>query len=203
MAETPGGAEVWHPRDGERGRAFQVKLRTLPAMSAHRLRLAIKLGQAGKRTAMEDILITTDPKGGKATLTTDSPQSHYGTPVLRIEAEDVEGDFGPADLIGWPPKMMYAAEVVAGWARQPERTDDERVAAGRFLRQWPEGPQVDRPRRYRLTNERYGNDGTPTEFAAMVRQFADVFPAVTIREAVVSGRPVVLDDAGDVVAVAE
>ncbi len=93
----------------------------------------------------EDILITTDPDGGTAVLTTNSPCSHYGCPVLRIEAEDVDGDFGPADLIdfsGIGQGMAPAANIVAGWAMAPARTDEEREAARRFLCQWPEGPQL-------------------------------------------------------------
>ena len=42
---------------------------------------------------MEDILISEDKNGGTAILTTNSPVSHYGIPVLRITAEDVAGDF--------------------------------------------------------------------------------------------------------------
>lgn len=92
-----------------------------------------------------DIIICTDPQGGIARLTTDSPASHYGIPVLRVEAEDVSGDFGPADLIGdieKPDKLITAAQVVAGWASKPERTKAEIETAASFLRQWPEGPQI-------------------------------------------------------------
>jgi len=91
---------------------------------------------------MEDIIITKDEKGGFAILTTDSPMSHYGVPVLRIEAEDVDGDFGPADLIGEVPNLVSAASIVAGWARSGERTREEIEAARLFLSQWPDGPQL-------------------------------------------------------------
>ena len=91
---------------------------------------------------MEDILITKDEKGGTAILTTWSPQSHYGCPVLRIEAEDVDGDFGPADLIGEVPNLVSAASIVAGWAGSGNRTKEEIEAAGLFLSQWPGGPQI-------------------------------------------------------------
>jgi len=91
---------------------------------------------------MEDILISKDKKGGTAILTTGSPQSHYGIPVLRIEAEDVDGDFGPADQIGNPPNVMTAAGIVAGWARTGKHTKEEIEAARLFLSQWPDGPQI-------------------------------------------------------------
>jgi len=94
---------------------------------------------------MEDILISKDDKGGTAILTTDSPMSHYGIPVLRIEAEDVDGDFGPADLIGdldHPERIITAASIVAGWAKTGKRTKEEIEAAGLFLSQWPDGPQL-------------------------------------------------------------
>ncbi|MBE0659006.1 MAG: hypothetical protein IH602_15035 [Bryobacteraceae bacterium] len=88
-------------------------------------------------------LILTDPDGGRAVLTTNSPASSYGIPVLRITADDIEGDFGPSDLIGQPGALMPAAAVVAAWARDSARTEPELSAAAKFLRQWPEGPQVE------------------------------------------------------------
>ena len=90
-------------------------------------------------------LILTDENGGEAVLTTESPASSYGVPVLQITADDVDGDFGPADLIGDPDKgipLMTAASIVAPWGSQPERTAAERQAARQFCAQWPEGPQV-------------------------------------------------------------
>ena len=94
---------------------------------------------------MDDITILTDKNGGTAVLTTASPASHYGIPVLRIEANDVDGDFGPGDLLGNLPNVFPAANIVAAWGRAPERTDVEREVAALYLRQWPEGPQVDSP----------------------------------------------------------
>ena len=94
---------------------------------------------------MDDILLSTDDKGGTAVLTTGSPMSHYGCPVLRIEAEDVSGDFGPADLIDATSiggSLMAAAGIVAGWASDPERTEAEIGAARMYCAQWPDGPQV-------------------------------------------------------------
>jgi len=92
------------------------------------------------------LLVTQDEAGGTAYLTNETCASRYGIPVLEITAADVDGDFGPADLIGDldpPETLCRAADVVVGWASQPDRTDEEREAARRYLRQWPEGPQVD------------------------------------------------------------
>jgi hypothetical protein len=82
------------------------------------------------------LLLLTDKSRGTATLTTDSPQSHYGLPILRIESE---GDFGPADMVD---HIVTAADIVAGWASNPGRTAEEIGAARMFLRQWPDGPQI-------------------------------------------------------------
>lgn len=88
---------------------------------------------------MTDILISSDPDGGTAALTTYSPLSHYGIPILRIEGDDINGDFGPADIVH---STLTAADVVAGWAIKPERTDGEIETARLFLSQWPDGPQI-------------------------------------------------------------
>jgi len=88
---------------------------------------------------MEDINVMTDNESGETViLTTDSPQSHSGAPVLRIEAEDVNGDFGPADMVG----KVTAADIIVGWAEQETRTKKEIEAAQMFLTQWPDGPQL-------------------------------------------------------------
>jgi len=85
-------------------------------------------------------LILTDDDGGTTRLTTEHAASSYKIPVLVIEAEDVAGVFGPADLIG--DSGISGADVVAAWGRAPERTDHERDAARRYLQQWPDGPQI-------------------------------------------------------------
>jgi hypothetical protein len=95
---------------------------------------------------MEDILILKDKKGGTAVLTTNSPASHYGILVLQITAEDVDGDFGPADLIGdieKPETIVTAASIVYAWAKTKKRKPHEIEVAKSFLRQWPEGPQIE------------------------------------------------------------
>lgn len=82
-----------------------------------------------------DITICEDKKGGTARLTTESPASYYGIPILRIEADDVNGDFGPADLLGDANHVMLASQIVKGWAAQPGRTKAELEAARLFLHQ--------------------------------------------------------------------
>jgi hypothetical protein len=88
-----------------------------------------------------DILVLKDKKGGTARLTTDSPMSHYGAPVLRIEAEDIDGDFGPSDLLGNLPNIHTAGGVVMGWLSQTGRTRQEIEAGRKFLMQSPD-PEV-------------------------------------------------------------
>jgi hypothetical protein len=94
---------------------------------------------------MSDYLILATGDGETVMLTTDSPAGVYGVPVLQITTEDVDGDFGPRDIIGdvnRPSEMMRAADVVAAWVAKPGRTADEIEVARLFLAQWPEGPQV-------------------------------------------------------------
>ena len=87
--------------------------------------------------------ITTDHPGDEAVLTDESAASRDRIPVLEIQGDDVHGMFGPSDVLGEPPHLMFAAAVVAGWARHPDRTADELDAARRYLGQWPDGPQVE------------------------------------------------------------
>ena len=88
-------------------------------------------------------VVLNDPKGGMAYLTAESQGSSHGVPVLEIRAGDVDGTFGPEDLIyDESGPVMRAASLVELWASSPERSDDEIEAARRFLRQWPDGPQV-------------------------------------------------------------
>lgn len=102
-----------------------------------------------------DVKIYTGPGGVTASLTTDSPASHYGIPALRIEGPGVEQwpDLGPADVL--PSKMPAAHLVVAcalgqlpggvGGTIHP-MSAEVLEAARRFLAQWPEGPQLAEPR---------------------------------------------------------
>ena len=69
-------------------------------------------------------------------LTTDSAMSSYGIPALRVN-DDSPSDYGSADTL---PDGRRAAEVVAAFGRPA--TGDDRDAAAKFLRQWPEGPQI-------------------------------------------------------------
>jgi hypothetical protein len=91
---------------------------------------------------MPEHLIMKDAEGGTAVLTTDTPASHYGIPMLVIDATDVRGEFGPADRLH-PNISLTAAQVVLAWGLAPERTPTEKEAARRYLHQWPEGPQLD------------------------------------------------------------
>jgi hypothetical protein len=108
---------------------------------------------------MDDILISTDANGGTAVLTTASPQSHYGIPVLRIEADDIESDhdYGPADIIATVNgKEITGASVIAGWALQPGRTPEETHIARLYLSQWPDGPQLPKNRKHKCSRCDWG-----------------------------------------------
>ena len=89
-----------------------------------------------------NILVAKDISGGTAVLTTDSPASRYDMPVLQITADDIDGDFGPGDLINIGEMVIPAAEIVHNWACKTGRTTAEISAARKFLSQWPEGPQI-------------------------------------------------------------
>jgi hypothetical protein len=96
---------------------------------------------------MQDIIITRDADGGVAYLTTASPQSHYGIPVLRIDgAKDIPDrgiDYGPANVIAQTGNhMLTGASIVAGWAMDKKRTPREVEIARLYLSQWPDGPQI-------------------------------------------------------------
>jgi hypothetical protein len=91
-----------------------------------------------------DFVVFTDLDGRPTRLTNQVPGSRNGLPLLLVDAMGVTGTFEPSNRLGVPPAgMMSAAEIVAHWAQQPERTAPERQAARLFLRQWPDGPQVD------------------------------------------------------------
>lgn len=69
------------------------------------------------------------------TLTTDHPASSYGLPVFILK----NVAYGPRDKIS----KFLVAEIVHEWAEEDGRTNDELSLAGSFLRQWPDGPQLD------------------------------------------------------------
>lgn len=76
-------------------------------------------------------------------LTTDSPASSYGVPVFRADHDpELYGptDFGPADKL---PLGLPAAVIVKDWAVREGRYSEGLAAAVKFLRQWPDGPQID------------------------------------------------------------
>jgi len=88
-------------------------------------------------------LILTDEEGGTAHLTTDSPASKDGIPVLRIVAADVRGDYTAENVIlnqENPTDMSLvtpAADVVAWWLLAPGRTAEEIQAGQLFLSTLP------------------------------------------------------------------
>ena len=94
------------------------------------------------------IILWPDNEDWEIFLTTESPQSSHGLPVLRQISKrnpDPSKDwtFGPADR--WSPAEndeQTAADIVMTWAREKSRTQLELEAARSFLRQWPEGPQL-------------------------------------------------------------
>lgn len=73
----------------------------------------------------------------KAALTTNSPSSHYGIPVLRIVDDDGNvTDLGPADPM--PPGM--GAKTAAEWA-VAHASELGLDLTRSFCSQWPDGPQ--------------------------------------------------------------
>ena len=97
---------------------------------------------------MSAIRIYDGPSDMTVSLTTESPMSHHGVPVLRIEGEGFE-DMGPADQL---PSGMLAADFVCRWAEGgdpdagtfAECTAEGRRMARAFCAQWPAGPQIAR-----------------------------------------------------------
>ena len=79
-----------------------------------------------------------------ACLTNRHHRSRAGLPVLVIWKDDRHWEVTdhPKDAVDILPQVANAGELVAHWGLQPDRTDDEKVAAQLFLGQWPEGPQI-------------------------------------------------------------
>jgi hypothetical protein len=70
------------------------------------------------------------------------------SPVLRFLARNGKRDLLPGDKIDFGAGKcgtVSAAELVAAWGGKPKRIEEARRAAAEFLRQWPEGPQLDFP----------------------------------------------------------
>jgi hypothetical protein len=84
----------------------------------------------------------------RVTLTTESPVSRYGFPVLRVEGHPAtEGDavdLGPADCVpaceGEAPGT--AAALLLCIHEQSPLVGDVLDGARMFLSQWPDGPQL-------------------------------------------------------------
>lgn len=91
---------------------------------------------------MKDLLIYKGPFGHIATLTTESPASRYGNPVLRVVDPDGADwlDYGPLDVL---PSGLTAAELVVMATSDGAWRCDDLVLCQRFTRNWPEGPQVE------------------------------------------------------------
>ena len=88
-----------------------------------------------------ELLLFTDREGIEYKLTTDSPMSSYGIPVVRVENES-PGDYGPADMLTFAGLPVVASGLVALWARLAGRTPEEIEFAKSFLAQDPNGPDA-------------------------------------------------------------
>ncbi|MGD0258964.1 MAG: hypothetical protein ABSD29_03975 [Verrucomicrobiota bacterium] len=76
-------------------------------------------------------------------LTTYSPRSRYGIPVLRVRHPKGDSDLGPTDLLPkeGQSKSPAAVLLLAIHAAHP-LTGKALEGARQFLRQWPDGPQL-------------------------------------------------------------
>ncbi len=73
-------------------------------------------------------------------LTDERAESRYGIPVL-VNLQDDATAYGPADIIDVYHQAQPAAHLVHRFAKR--LTGEEREAAANFLRQWPDGPQLE------------------------------------------------------------
>jgi hypothetical protein len=80
----------------------------------------------------------------KVTLTTESSQSHYKIPVLRVEHPQGTSDCGPADIVPRDPDEApgCAADLLLAIHRAKPLAGEVLEGAKAFLSQWPEGPQL-------------------------------------------------------------
>jgi len=79
-------------------------------------------------------------------LTNEHPASSYGIPVV----VDTNGRaYGPANLFPYPEKFKSVFgkrtfdQFIWSWATKEKRTEEEIIAASKFLGQWPEGLQIE------------------------------------------------------------
>jgi hypothetical protein len=88
-----------------------------------------------------NIVLFNSPSEGRLLLTTGAG----GAAVLRMEGVPNvrDGDYGPADTVLVGSSPTPAASFVYSWALDKFRTDSGVAAAQAYLRQWPEGPQVE------------------------------------------------------------
>jgi hypothetical protein len=63
-------------------------------------------------------------------------KSSYNQPVIVIDGIT----YGPADTIRRDGRI--AAHVILVWACEPDRSEQDYQRARKFLRYWPEGPQL-------------------------------------------------------------
>lgn len=107
-------------------------------------------GPHDQRGRAMDCTIRTFGDGTALVLTTDSPASHYGIPILRHTGCSC-ADCGPADAVCLhaEPQALRdlfgphtAAETVHRWALLAKPGAQAHGAARLFLSQWPAGPQL-------------------------------------------------------------
>ena len=88
-----------------------------------------------------NIVLFNSPSEGRLVLTTGDD----GGAVLRMEGVPNvrDGDYRPADPVHVGSTPTLAASFVYSWALDKFRADRGIAAAQSYLRQWPEGPQVE------------------------------------------------------------
>ena len=72
-------------------------------------------------------------------LTDERAECRYGIPVL-VNRQDDATAYGPADIIQVYHQTQPAAHLVHRYGKRLKGEDREAVA--NFLRQWPDGPQL-------------------------------------------------------------
>ena len=72
-------------------------------------------------------------------LTDERAECRYGIPVL-VNKQDDATAYGPADIIQMYHQTQPAAHLVHRFGKQ--LAGEEREAVANYLRQWPDGPQL-------------------------------------------------------------